>query len=223
MQKLYLRVGDELVEYKEVSQAEEDSTRRLVDAGVSAISSLIAKLKPRPPYDVRRTNWYPLYFQTNVKQINNCITKKRASGSVEWREKLFGSLVTWFSDAPGSAAPEIVLLGVAPPSHDNVATIREFQALDEDCQQAQRDGKIPEDAHLTFSRVPERLLATRIESELRQGRCVIIASCHEDQRHAVEQVYDQFVKTTSEKETVQFTVLERDFARPLPSESRWWR
>ena len=224
-QKLFLSIGGKLVEYKEVSQTGPESpASTLFKAGVNACSSLIEKLRPPPtPYDVRNTSWYEKYFQTNVQQIQNCVDKASPSGSVKWREKPIGSFITWFSGAPGSDVVEIVLLGVAPPSNENVATIKEFQALDEDCQQAQREGKIPKDAQLIFSRVPEGLLAKRIESELAQGRCVIVASCHEDQRDVVYQTYKKLLATSSQKETLQFTALKRDAPRPLRAESRQWK
>ena len=219
LQKLYLSVWDQLIEYKEVAQVEPRSVPK-----VKALASLIEKLRPpRRPYDVRSTNWYPQYFQTNVQQIQNCIDKVKPRGSVEWREKLFGSWVTWFSDDPKAEVLQIVLLGVDPPSVENAATIKEFQALHEDCLEAQREGKISADAQLIFIRVPEALVSEQIEVERKHGRCVIIASCHEDQREIVYQTYKRLLKTTSEKERLQFTPLKRDAARPLPPESRRWK
>ena len=222
--KLYLNIGDQLIEYKEVKMTSGSPSRELVNVGVNAMSSLIEKLRPpKTPYDVRSTSWYEKYFTTNVQQIQNCIDKTNPLGSIKWREKPFASFVTWFSGAPEAEVLEIVLLGIAPPSNDNAATIKEFRALEEDCLEAQTEGKISADAQLIFTRVPERLLAKQIESDRKQGRCVIIASCHEEQRDAVHKTFLKLLATTSEKETLQFTPLKRDAPRPMPAESRRWR
>ena len=204
--------------------AEENSTRRLVDAGVNAFSSLIEKLRPpRPPYDVRTTRWYEKYFQMNVHQIENCLDKANPTGSIKWRETKYGSFLTLSPGAPGAGVVKITLLGVNPPSVANVATIKEFQSLHEDCLEAQMAGKIPADAELIFTRVSERLLVEQIECELAQGRCAIIASCNEDQRDVVYQSYKQLLERTPQKERLQFTPLKRDAPIPLPAESQWWK
>ena len=73
-----------------------------------------------------------------------------------------------------------------------------------------------------FTRLPERLLAKRIRRELAEGRCVIIASCTDAQRAGVREIFEDILQTTSEKERLYFTALERNGARPLTAESRRW-
>ena len=218
-QKLYLNTGETLVEYNQVAPCAPDSPSRKLLSGIAA---LFEKLKPQTPYDVRSTNWYHMYFQMNVQQIQDCCLKA-SSGSAKWREKPFGSFITWLSGTQESDVVRIVLLGVDPPSVENVATIKEFQALHEDCLQAQTEGKIPADAQLTFTRVSQRFLAERVEEERAKGRCVIVASCHEDQRDVVLETYKKLLTATSHKETLYFTALKRDAPKPLPAESRRWK
>ena len=204
------------------STAPQDMRQESEEGLSQTLSSLFEKLRP---YDVRSTNWYPQYFATNAQQIQKCIDKARPRGAVKWTENVFGSWVTSLSDDADSEVLEIVLLGVDPPIVENVATIqerKEFQALHEDCLEAQRKGKISADAKLIFIRVPIQLLAETVASDLAQGRHVIIASCHEDQRGVVYESYKKLLETTSQKERLEFTALRQDAPRPLPPESRRW-
>ena len=225
-QKLYLNIGDQLIEYKEVAQPPESPSRKLV----SAISYLAEKLKPpRTPYDVRNTSWYEKYFDRNILKIESCLDTAKPSGSVKWTETGFGSFLTISPGVPGAGVVKITLLGVNPPSIKNEATIKEFQSLHEDCLEAQREGKIgnskvPKDFELIFTRVSERLLVEQIESERKLGRSVIIASCYEDHRDVVYQSFLELLDSApQQKETLHFTALKRDAARTRSPESRQWK
>ena len=174
---------------------------------------------------MRDTHWYRNYRDENIERVKECLAKCNIRGRQQLREKPSGSFWAWFGDAKQSAEQqadtvvEIVLIGVNPSSLANEATIKEFQALHEDCLHAQINGDISENAELIFVRVSQKALAEEIEFHKDRGRCVIVASCAEEQRSAVRKVYEEQLAGTIHNETMHFTPLKRDKPKFLPPES----
>lgn len=182
---------------------------------------------------MRDTNWYRNYRYENIERIKECLDKCKIRGRQQLREKPSGSFWTWFGGAKevsiedtseqAGAVVKIVLIGVNPSSLSNEATIKEFQALHEDCLQAQIQGNISENADLIFVRVSLRGLAEEIKFHQGLDRCVIVASCTEEQRSAVREVYEEQLRGTIQLHTMHFTPMQREKTKSLSPESRRWK